>query len=140
MSLLKLTGILRDDKAFVKSFLIDTNDVVEPIIENIGGESIIKIREGDSYRRDQNEDIHTYVVSENLAAIIALSTAEIFIGTIELRNDKVYPIPQAIFVKKRVVAVVEDAGQGKSEFRYETLSQVSPDKYLISESIDTIKD
>jgi len=140
MSLLKVTAISRNDKSFAKNILIDTRDVVEPIVENSLGQSLIKIREGDSYRRDQNVDIMTYVVAEDLAAIIALSTEEIFLGTILLRNNETYPITEAIFIKKRVVAVIEEAEEGRSEFRYETISQVSPDKYLIAEGLDTIKD
>ena len=141
MSLLKVTAISRDGKAFAKSILFDTNDVVEPIIENIMGNSLIKVREGSSYRRDQNVDIRTYEVSEDLAAIIALSTDEIFIGTIELRNgSNEYPVDQAIFVKKRVVGVMEEVEENKSEFKYEGISQVSPDIYRISENLDTIKD
>jgi len=140
MSLLKVTAISRDGQAFAKSILFDTNDVVEPIIENVLGQSLIKIREGSSYRRDQNVDIRTYVVSEDLATIIALSTDEIFIGTIEQRNGESFPAPQAIFVKNRVVGIMEEVEENKSEFRYEGISQVSPDLYRISENLDTIKD
>lgn len=140
MSLLKVTAISRDDRPFAKSILFDTADVVEPIIENTLGQSLIKIREGNSYRRDQNVDIRTYVVSENIQAIIALSTDDIFVGTIETRNGNSYPIDRAVFIKSRIVGIVEEVEENKSEFKYEGISQVSPDIYRISENLDTIKD
>ena len=133
---IKLTAITRNGLPFAKEILVDINKIVVPIVENLNSESILEVDTDVSYNRDFSGNLTKYVVAEDLDAIDLLTT-EVFKGTILTYNTRPSIYPAALFVKSKVLDVVEPLAIG-SKFSYELMSQKSPDVYTVQESLNTI--
>lgn len=134
---IELTATTRNGLTYNKPILVDVNKIVSPIIENAGGESIIEVDTDMYYSDDFSGMIEKYTVSENLAAIDAL-TNELFLGTIVTHNNRKPIYPEALFIKSKVVGVVTEDGI-YSTFRYKVMSAKSPEVYKVTENLATIK-
>ena len=136
--LIQLTALKRNDKTFTKNILVDVNDIVTPIIENASNNSIIEVDTDISYGESYFGNFEKYEVSQDLAAI-KLLTNELFLGTIDLKNDKPTPLVEALFIKSRIVGTIRpEGGSGQSIFDYKVMSSTSPETYLVAENLATI--
>ena len=135
---IQLTALKRNDRNFTKSILVDVNKIVNPIIENESGNSIIEVDTDISYGEEFFNNLEKYIVSEGLDAIAAL-TDEVFKGTIVSQNDRPALVDEALFVKSRIVGTVREVAPGEeSRFDYMVMSQKSPDRYVVQESLAII--
>lgn len=133
---IQLNATTRNGLTFNKKILVDVNKIVSPIIENAGGESIVEVDTDMYYSEEYSGFIEKYTVSQNLAAIDALTT-EVFLGTIVKHNNRAPIYPEALFVKSRVVGTVVD-NTTSSLFRYKVMAAKTPELYEVSELLATI--
>jgi len=141
MSLIKVTQIERNGVAINSELmLIDTRDIVEPMYENLSGQTIIKIRESIVDER-QPEAVNKvqYVVDENLATVLGLST-DLFPALVLTRNGKapVVGLTSLGFSAKKVVGAIRAEGVG-SKFFYHEDGDVLPVEFVVDEDINTIE-
>lgn len=133
---IQLTATTRNGLTYNKPILVDVNKIVNPIIENAGGESIIEVDTDMYYSEEYSGMIEKYTVTQNLAAIDAL-TNEVFFGTLIKHNNRRPIFPEALFIKSRVVGVVTEDGDS-SIFRYKVMAANTPELYQIVEDLATI--
>lgn len=133
---IQLTATTRNGLTYNKPILVDVNKIVNPIIENAGGESIIEVDTDMYYSEEYSGMIEKYTVTQNLAAIDAL-TNEVFFGTLIKHNNRKPIFPEALFIKSRVVGVVTEDGDS-SIFRYKVMAANTPELYQIVEDLATI--
>lgn len=135
---IKLTAVTRNGLPFAKSILVNVNNIVRPVYENASNQSIIEVSEDVSYSETFTENRVTYVVSQRLTSIDALSN-EVFQGTLVSYNGRtaVLPFVTGLFIKSWVRDVVQPEGSG-AKFSYRVMAQKSPEEYVVTQSIDTI--
>lgn len=135
---IQLTALERNGKPFAKNILVDVNKITLPVVENFSGNSIIEVDADISYSPEYFGNRDKFVVDEDLDAINAL-TSEVFKGTIITKNGEEDLIPEALFVKSKIVGVVEAVTPGgNSQFGYRVMAQKSPEFYVVSETLATI--
>lgn len=149
MSLILLPAIFRDDKTFVKRVLINTKDIMEPIIQNQLGACVLKVKESGSSSDRKSFNVVTYVVDISIEDITTGNEDYMFIADIVKKNDSPASINRAVFIKDRVIGAVVDltpdprsgiaATVDFSEFRYQNVTNASPDKYSVKQLLEDIK-
>ena len=137
MSLIRVTSKERNGKAYSKDMLIETDRVVEPIVENVGSDSIIVVDESPVVGASSNPNKVQYIVDEDLATIAKLNNKVMFIGTVVSRDGRTPVSSSLLFVIDNITGVVVEHPSGSS-FLYNEPGAANPVEYVLSESINDI--
>lgn len=134
MALIELTAEQRNGVPFAKTILVNTDTIAVPIRE-VGGKSYIGVNENIlDGRPSERIDIVYYLVTEDLATVVASSYA-LFSGTVTTRDGRTpssgYDI--LIFRLDRVVGNVIAEGSG-SKFLYHEDNGSEPVEFVVAET------
>lgn len=140
MNLIKVTSKQRNGKAFAKDLLIDLNRITEPAFENSSNETVITLNETPSLKDVVNQGSNNvqYILNETLAAFVALSPANMFIGNVLKREGRKPVISQSVFFDRKIVGRIVEDPLG-TKFLYQEKGGTTPIEYIISETIAAIQ-
>jgi len=138
MALIELTSEERNGKAYAKTILLNTDTIAVPIRE-VGGKSYIGVNESIvSGRPYGNLDIVYYLVTEDLATVVALSY-DLFSATVITRDGRTPSTGynDLIFRLDRVVGNIAAEGTG-SKFMYHEDNGTVPIEFMVAEAPSAI--
>lgn len=136
---IQLTAKTKNGLPFAKEILVDINNVIEPIWENAGINSMIVVDTELAFTPEYKGRPDKIEVAQDLAAIDAL-TDEVFRGTVDTIDGRAPRTPSdLLFIKSKVVGVTEEETPGgRSIFRYQEVGKKSPTEYVIRETLAVI--
>jgi hypothetical protein len=138
MALIELTSEERNGKAYAKTILLNTDTIAVPIRE-VGGKSYIGVNESIvSGRPSENLDIVYYLVTEDIATVVALSY-DLFGATVITRDGRTPSTGynDLIFRLDRVVGNIAAEGTG-SKFMYHEDNGTVPIEFVVAEAPSAI--
>lgn len=139
MSLITVTREERNGKVSTGTDLIQTDKIALPIRE-IGGKGYISVIESPlTGRGSENLFIANYLVTENLDAIVALSS-DLFKATVVTRdgNTPSAGFTSLVFVADKIMGPIQTEGSG-SKFLYHEDNATYPVEFIVSEAPSAIK-